>query len=71
MYDTIIHVNNTLRIKEIRIRGASFVNCFQELKSTSAASSSQYNQIIVKQIVVGTVANKEVRLTHARGLYVF
>jgi hypothetical protein len=70
MYDTIIHVYNTLRIKELRIPGASFANCFRELKSTSAASSSQYNQIIVKQMV-GTVANKEVRLTHARGLYVF
>jgi len=42
------------------------VNCFRELRSTSAASSSHHNQIIVKQIVVGTVANKEVHLTRSR-----
>jgi len=47
------------------------VNCFRELKSTSAASSWQYNQIIVEQMVLGTVANKEVHLTHARELYVY
>jgi hypothetical protein len=64
-------VYNTPRINELHIPGASFVvNCFRELKSTSAASSSQHNQIIVKQTVLGTVANKEVHLTHARELYV-
>jgi hypothetical protein len=45
-----MHVYNTPRINELHIPGASFVvNCFRELKSTSAASSSQYNQIIVKR----------------------
>ena len=47
------------------------VICFRELKSTSAASSSQYDQIIVKQMVLGAVANKELHLTHARGLYMY
>lgn len=42
------------------------MNCFRELRSTTAASSSHHNQIIVKQIVVGTLTNKEVHLTRSR-----
>ena len=33
------------------------VNCFREQKSNSAAFSSQYNQIVVKQMVLIAMAN--------------
>lgn len=50
-----MHVYNTPRINEFHTPGESFVvNCFRELKSTSAASSSHYNQIIAKQMVLGS-----------------